>query len=262
MSQAAQPLLAVSGLTKRYGAMAAISDLDFTVEAGTVFGITGPNGAGKTTLFDVISGVTPASAGAISFGGDSLVGLKPQDVCHRGLVRTFQLNAAFDTMTVEENALVSAYFGPANVTAAGLRFSRRAREAAADALAAVGLEDYAQVKAIALPVLQRKLLMLASAIACGPRLLMLDEPVGGLNARETEHCAAIIRTLVKERGVTIMVIEHVMRFMNAVADEVMILHHGRKLHQGPPASLAQNEEVVSVYLGSSGAEAFGEEARP
>lgn len=248
-----EPLLSVRGLTKKYGAMAAVSDLDFDVPAGSMFGISGPNGAGKTTLFDVITGVSRPTGGSIRLAGRELAGLSAEHICHLGVSRTFQLNAVFETMTVRDNLLCGAYFGARNIAVPGLVFDRASQRRADEVMEITGISSLAHERAGDLPVLQRKLLMLASAIASGPRLLLLDEPVGGLNPREIEVCAEIFRRLRHLHGITIVLIEHVMSFMTAIADRVMILHHGRKLHEGGVGSLAENPEVVAVYLGTAAA---------
>jgi len=235
-----EALLRVSNLTKRYGAMIAVNDLGFEVKGGEVLGIGGPNGAGKTTLFDMISGVSQPTGGRIVFDGRDVSGLSPEVVCHLGIARTFQLNAVFDTMTVRENLICSAYFGVRSRVVPSLRFDRSARESAAEVMEMTGLAARANQVASTLPVLQRKLLMLASAIASKPKLLLLDEPVGGLNALEIEQCAAIIRKLRDLHNMTIILIEHVMSFMTMLSDRVMILHHGAKLYEGPVVGLADN----------------------
>lgn len=250
---ATRPILTVSNVVKKYGAMTAVNDLSFSVRAGEVLGISGPNGAGKTTLFDVISGVARRTSGTIHFGGRDVTGHSAIELCHLGMARTFQLNAVFDTMTVRENLETSAYFGRRNRLLAGLRFDHASRKRAAEIAEIVGLADEAHVAAKSLTVLQRKLLMLGCALASGPKLLLLDEPVGGLNAREIDYCAEILRRLRDAHGVTIILIEHVMSFMTALSDRVLILHHGSKLYEGSAADLATNREVVEVYLGTSGA---------
>lgn len=247
-----RPALRVAGLTKRYGAMVAVNDLSFHVDHGEILGISGPNGAGKTTLFDVISGLSAPSEGRVTLFGHDITGRRAEDICHAGLARTFQLNAVFDSMTVEENLLTSAYFGRRNRSFPALRFDRASREDCAAALDIVGLTAQRHRPAAQLTVLQRKLLMLASAIATGPRLLMLDEPVGGLNRDEIGQCAGVIRRIRAERGMTIVLIEHVMSFVTALADRVMVLHHGAKLYEGSVAGMAESAEVVSAYLGASG----------
>lgn len=244
--------LRVNKLTKRYGAMAAVNDLSFHVDDNEILGISGPNGAGKTTLFDVISGLSAPSEGSVTLFGEDITGWRAERICHRGLARTFQLNAVFDSMTVEENLLTSAYFGLRNWSFPGLRFDRASRENCDAALELVGLTALRSRPATQLTVLQRKLLMLASAIATGPRILMLDEPVGGLNREEIEQCAEVIRRIRAERGLTIILIEHVMSFITALADRVMVMHHGAKLYEGSVRGMAESPEVVSAYLGVSG----------
>ncbi len=246
------PLLRVTNLTKRYGAMVAVDNLSFDLHAGQVLGIGGPNGAGKTTLFDVISGVSKPSSGTISFEDRDVTGQSAELLCHLGIARTFQLNSVFDTMTVRENLQCSAYFGTRHRLFPALRYDADTKIQAEEALEITGLSDFADTIASGLPVLQRKLLMLASAIASRPRLLLLDEPVGGLNAREIEQCSVVFRRLRDFHGISIIVIEHVMSFMTALADNVIILHHGAKLYDGPASGLSGNADVVEVYLGVSG----------
>lgn len=244
--------LQVTNLTKRYGAMAAVNDLTFHVNRGEILGISGPNGAGKTTLFDVISGLAAPSEGTVKMFGDDITGWRAEHICHRGLARTFQLNAVFDSMTVEENLLTSAYFGQTNRSFPGLRFDKQSRESCDAALDVVGLSSHRHHPAENLTVLQRKLLMLASAIATSPRILMLDEPVGGLNREEILLCAEVIRRIRRERLLTIILIEHVMSFVTALADRVMVLHHGSKLYEGSVSGMAESADVISAYLGVSG----------
>ena len=244
--------LQVTNLTKRYGAMVAVNDLSFHVDTNEILGISGPNGAGKTTLFDVISGLSAPSGGSVTLFGRDITGWRAEQVCHAGLARTFQLNAVFDSMTVEENLLVASYFGRKNRSFPALWFDPESREDCDAALEIVGLGNDRQRLAAELSVLQRKLLMLASAVVTRPRLLMLDEPVGGLNRDEIALCADVIRRIRAERDMSIVLIEHVMSFVTALADRVMVMHHGAKLYEGSVAGMAESAEVVSAYLGSSG----------
>lgn len=246
-------ILKVQNLTKAYGAMKATNDLSFEVNRGEVLGIGGPNGAGKTTLFDLLSGVTEPTSGKITFEGQDITTLSASKICHLGISRTFQLNAVFNSMTVADNLKTCAYFGKENRLVAGLTFDKQAEEKAQEVLELTSLTEYADTIAGNLPVLQLKLLMIGCAVVAHPKLLLLDEPVGGLNPAEIETCAAVFRQLRDFHGVTIVVIEHVMSFMTAFADRIMILHHGSKLHEGPANSLADNPEVVDVFLGVSGA---------
>ena len=248
MSDAAPVLLACEGVSKFYGAMAAVSQLSFEVRAGEVLGIGGPNGAGKTTLFDVITGLTPVDDGRILFDGRDVTRAKPQQLCHMGLVRTFQLNAGYDTLSARENVLVGAYFGARNIVVPGLKVSAAAKRRADEAMDLVGLADSRQAIVKNLPVYKRKLLMMASALATEPKLLMMDEPVGGLNPHEIDDVMNVVAR-VREAGVTIVLIEHVMRFLVALSDRVMIMHHGEKIYEGSSEGLVRDKTVVEVYLG-------------
>jgi branched-chain amino acid transport system ATP-binding protein len=245
---AAVPLLACRDVGKSFGALAAVNDLSFDVVAGEVLGIGGPNGAGKTTLFEVISGLNPASRGTVQLEGHDITRLSPEEICHAGVARTFQLNAGFDSLTARENVLVGAYFGRANRVLPTFRIGGEASRAADEALAMMGLMDRADRITGKLPVLDRKLLMMASAMATRPKLLLLDEPVGGLTAREIDRVMAAVRTI-KASGVTVILIEHVMRFLVQLSDRVMIMHHGEKIFEGAPRNLANDRTVVDVYLG-------------
>jgi len=245
----AAPLLACNGVTKTFGALAAVNNLSFEVAAGEVLGIGGPNGAGKTTLFEVISGLNPATAGEIVFDGRAITHLSPEAICHAGIARTFQLNSAFDSLTVRENVEVAAHFGRADRATPGLRLDPGARARAAEALAFVGLDGRAHVVAENLTVLERKLLMIASALSTEPKLLLMDEPVGGLNPGEIDRIVDVVRRL-RVRGVTVVLIEHVMRFLVQLATRVLIMHHGEKIYEGSAAGLVRDATVVDVYLGA------------
>lgn len=242
------PLLFCRDVSKHFGALAAVSNLSFAVEAGEILGIGGPNGAGKTTLFEVLSGMNPATTGQVMLEGRDITRLPPEAICHAGIARTFQLNASFDSLTVRDNVRVAAYFGRNNRRVPGLRLGQQTEDVTDRALAAVGLTGRDNEIAARLPVIDRKLLMLAGAIASGPKLLLMDEPVGGLNSQEIDRMMAAVRA-VAAQGVTIILIEHVMRFLVALSDRVMILHHGEKIFEGPPEGLVRDRRVVDVYLG-------------
>ena len=228
--------------------MAAVNNLSVEVRHGEVLGIGGPNGAGKTTLFDVVSGLTVADAGEILLDGRSIVGARPERICHLGLARTFQLNAAFDSLSARENVLIGAHYGYRNRFFPRLRFSRKDLRRADDALELVGIRQKVHEIVKDMPVLDRKLLMIASALASRPKLLLLDEPVGGLNPHEIDTISVLLRKL-RDSGITIVLIEHVMRFLIQLATRVMIMHHGEVIFEGPPAGLVRDRNVVDVYLG-------------
>ncbi|RWI48932.1 MAG: ABC transporter ATP-binding protein [Mesorhizobium sp.] len=250
---AATPLLSCQRVRKSFGALTAVRDLSFDVGVGEILGIGGPNGAGKTTLFEVISGLGAVSAGTISLDGQVITGLAPQQICHAGVARTFQLNAGFDSMTARQNVLVGAYFGQKNRAVPTLRAGRAANEATDAALEMLGIADKANVVTGLLPVLDRKLLMMASAMATKPKLLLMDEPVGGLTSGEIDRVMEAVRTT-KRAGVTIILIEHVMRFLVRLSDRVMIMHHGEKIFEGAPHELVNDRTVVEVYLGKGASE--------
>lgn len=244
------PLLSCRGISKYFGAMAAVKDLSFDAAKGEVLGIGGPNGAGKTTLFELISGLNPPDTGEIFLEGVRIDQLPAHSICHLGIARVFQSNAAFDTLTARQNVLVAAAYGVAARGLPPLWFDRAARERADAALDLVGFRRSPEAVVRNLPVLDRKLLMIASGIVTRPKLLLMDEPVGGLNPEEIELLMELVRRLIGE-GITIMLIEHVMRFLVQLSSRVIIMHHGEKIYEGPPAGLARDETVKRVYLGET-----------
>jgi branched-chain amino acid transport system ATP-binding protein len=244
-----------SEVTKAYGGLVAVRQLSFAVEEGEFFAIVGPNGAGKTTLFDTISGHSPASSGSIRFEGEEIQSQSPNAICRKGLARTFQTATAFDTQNVLTNVLIAGVFGRSG-RAPWLRFDDEALQAAIEALELVGLLDHQDREAGTLPILARKRLMLATALATRPRLLLLDEPVGGLNAEEREEFVELI-SRVAATGVTVLMIEHVMKAVQALATRMLVLHHGEKLAEGAPKDVLREERVVEVYLGGSAARLTG-----
>ena len=205
-------LLSCRKVSKHFGALAAVNQLSFDLAAGEILGIGGPNGAGKTTLFEVISGLNPASAGEVLFDGRDITRLPPEAICHAGIARTFQLNAGFDRLSVRDNVRVAAYFGRDNRLVPGLRLGKSVEAEVDAAFAAVGWRGSQTTLAGELPVLDRKLLMLAGALATNPKLLLMDEPVGGLNPQEIDVMMDVVRAIAA-RGVTVILIEHVMRFL-------------------------------------------------
>jgi branched-chain amino acid transport system ATP-binding protein len=248
-------ILACESVSKAYGGLRAVDSLSFSINSGEIFAIVGPNGAGKTTLFDAISGIAPASGGTVRFLEQEIQRLRPHEICRLGLARTFQTTVAFDSQTVLTNVLIGSTFGgPANGLAP-FRFSRTAAETALEALALVGLENQAAI-ASSLPTLERKRLMLATALATRPKLLLLDEPVGGLNAAERETMVQLIGRI-NATGVTVLMIEHVMKAVLALAGRMLVLHHGQKIAEGAPAQVLRDVRVIDVYLGAAGAGAAG-----
>lgn len=248
MENGEDALLECENVVKRFGSLAAVDGMSLSVRSGEIVGIGGPNGAGKTTFFDVVTGITPASDGQMRFDGHDIAGLGADRICQLGIARTFQLNAAFESLTVRENIDIAAYFGRGKRVVPGFRLGRDVREQTEEALAFVGLAGKADEKVAQLPVLDRKLLMIAGAIATRPKLLFLDEPVGGLNISEIDHIMELVIRL-KGEGMTVVLIEHVMRFLLALSSRVLIMHHGKKIFEGPPSGVAEDPVVVETYLG-------------
>jgi ABC-type branched-subunit amino acid transport system ATPase component len=237
---------------RHFGSLAAVDGVSMQVREGEVLGIGGPNGAGKTTFFDVITGITAPTGGRIEFDGHDITTSGADQICHLGIARTFQLNAAFDHLTVEENVQVAGQFGRHPRRFPGLRLTRDTRIAVDEALDFVGLGAKRQIKAGDLPVLDRKLLMIAGAMATRPRMIFLDEPVGGLNTDEIDHIQELVRQM-QGQGITIVLIEHVMRFLLTLSTRVLIMHHGSLIFEGPPEAVAEDETVVETYLGQGAA---------
>jgi ABC-type branched-subunit amino acid transport system ATPase component len=257
-------LLEVHGLKKQFGGLSAVSDLSFGVEEGEIVSIIGPNGAGKSTLFNVITALYEPEGGEIVFDGYSLVGLKPNQITRLGIARTFQTVHLFPSMTILENAMVGQHCrGKAGFLGAVFRLprtraeERRIQERARDALAFFGtrLSGYRQEQpAMVLSYANRRRLEIARALATEPRLLLLDEPTAGMNPRETAELTDQITRLRKERGLTIVVIEHDMRVVKGVSDRVIAIDYGRKIADGPYAEVATNEHVIEAYLGRGATE--------
>ena len=225
-----------------------MSNLSFAVEPGEVYAIVGPNGAGKTSLFDCISGVNPATSGVIKFKDREIQGLRAHQISRLGLARTFQTTVAFDSQTVLTNVLIGSTFGR-DGSSATLSFKNQVRDDALDALALCGLGGLQRTLAGQLPVLARKRLMLATALAMRPEMLLLDEPFGGLNPAERAQMIELIRTVAKT-GVTILMIEHVMKAVQALADRILVIHHGQQITVGPPSKVLRDRRVIEVYLGN------------
>ncbi|MGH7072973.1 MAG: ABC transporter ATP-binding protein [Stellaceae bacterium] len=237
----ADDLLRLSRISKRFGAVVVASELDFAVERGTAVGIIGPNGAGKTTLFGMITGTVQPDSGEVTFAGENITRLSPARRCHLGVARSFQIPQPFTGMTVFENTMVAASFGP--------RLAERAAQIHCMAiLERCGLAPKANRLAGALTLLDRKRLELARALAANPKLLLLDEVVGGLTEHECAVVIDLIRT-VREAGVTIVWVEHVVHALIAVVDRLAVLHGGRFIADGAPRTVIESPNVRQIYLG-------------
>jgi branched-chain amino acid transport system ATP-binding protein len=239
-------LLAIDGVGKRFRGLTAVDKVSFGVEPGAIFAVIGPNGAGKTTLFNIVAGVFPPDQGAITFAGKRIDGLKPDAVCRRGIGRTFQLVRPFPTLTVEDNVVIGALLHRGDPVVA----RRRAHEV----LWQLDLFNKRQQQASTLTLPDRKRLEVARALATDPKLLLLDEVMAGLRPAETDRMVAILMKLNRETGLTILLIEHVMRAVMALASRVLVLHHGAAIAEGAPDAVVREPAVVESYLGAEAVE--------
>ena len=250
-------LLTGERVTRRFGGLAAVADLDFQVGEGEIVGLIGPNGAGKTTLVNLISGALVPTAGVIRLAGETISGQPAHAVAARGVARTFQVTRPFPSMTVRQNVVVGALFGahqrPLSMGDALIQVDQ--------VLERVGLAAKRDFLASQLTVGDRKRLEVAKALATKPRLLLLDEVMAGLNLSEIDAVMALIGQL-RADGMTILVIEHVMKAIMGVSDRILVLHHGRKLAEGTPAEVAANPDVLREYLGARFAQRVGSPRAP
>jgi len=247
--------LALEEVTKAFEGLMAVSNLSFVVRPAAITALIGPNGAGKTTTFNLISGLLRPSAGRIRFDGQDLARLQPHQVCRAGIGRSFQTPQTFGQMTVLENVMVAAqvrtratFLGVGLRLPRGVREERRIRELALAQLEFLDLVSLAERPAGTLPLGQQRLVELARALATEPRLLLLDEPVAGLNQAEVGGLREVLLRI-RERGIAVLLVEHNMRFVLRTADHVVVLNHGQKLAEGSAAEIARDPRVVAAYLG-------------
>lgn len=233
-------MLKIDGLTKQFGGLTAVDSLSLAIEPGQILGLIGPNGAGKSTAFNCIAGVYPPTRGEVHFNGECINGQKPWDLCRKGLARTFQIVKPFASKTVLYNVMVGSYIHT--------RHAAEAQRQALEVLRTLNLADKKDVPAGKLTIGDRKRLEIARAIATRPRLLLLDEVMAGLRPTEVDEVIAIIRAL-RDQGMTIFVIEHIMRAIMALSDWIVVIHFGRKIAEGVPEQVAADENVIKAYLG-------------
>lgn len=234
-------LLTITGLTKFFGGLRAVSDLSFGVQSGEILGLIGPNGAGKTTVFNLIAGFVPPSAGEIVFSGENIGGMKPYAVTRKGIARTFQVVKPFKKLTVLENVTLAAFLNcPAR---------REAESKATRILEKMGLGSKYLARAVDLTLSEQKRLEIARALATDPKLILLDEPMGGLNPTEIEQASKLVRDICRE-GVTIIWVEHVLKAIMNVSDRVVVINYGKKIAEGTPEEVVENPEVIAAYLGT------------
>jgi len=236
------PLIEAERLTKKFGGLLALREVSFYINSGEILGLIGPNGAGKTTLFNTVAGVFRPESGMIRFNGEEITGLPPFELSLKGIARTFQITKPFLNITVLDNIMVGALSREKSLEA-GKKFSL-------EVLEFVGLASKKDLMAAKLTLEDRKRLEMARALATKPRLLMLDEVMAGLNPKEMEETLTLIRKVHAE-GMSIFVVEHVMKAILSVSHRVMVLHHGEKIAEGAPNDIVQNQKVIDAYLGQS-----------
>ncbi|RDV05096.1 ABC transporter ATP-binding protein [Undibacter mobilis] len=236
------PLLKVEGVSKRFRGLLAVDKVSFEVPQGGIYAVIGPNGAGKTTLFNMIAGVFAPDGGDITFAGERIDGLLPNQVAQRGIGRTFQIVRPFPALTVEENVVVGALMKRKDVSAA--------RAHAHDVMRRLDLYDKRAQRASSMTLPDRKRLEVARALATDPKLLLLDEVMAGLRPTETDRIVAILKELNRDSGLTILLIEHVMRAVMALAQHIVVLHHGANIAEGAPVDVVRDKAVIDSYLGA------------
>jgi len=233
-------LLELKGVSKNFGGLKAVSQVSLTLEEGEILGIIGPNGAGKTTLFNTITGFYKPDEGEIWFKGEKLIDLKPHQICKRGMVRTFQIVKPFLELTTLDNVMIAALNRTKHI--------HEATEKALRTIEMVGLKDKAQTLATGLTLPHRKRLELARALATEPKLLLLDEVMAGLTPTEVDELIRLLKEI-NRQGITILLIEHVMRGVMALSQRVIVLNYGQKIAEGIPEEVVKNRQVIDAYLG-------------
>ncbi len=237
------PLLQVEKIIKSFGGLMALCEVNFEIHQGEIFGVIGPNGSGKTTLFNVITGFLKANKGKVTFMGKDITGLPPHQICRQGIARIFQLVKPFHQLTTLQNVMVGRAYGKDPATNI-----RRAKEEVVGILNFVGLGNKIEVIASQLTMAERKKLELARALAAHPQLLLLDELMAGLNSAETDTAMNLVNKI-KDSGVTVVMVEHIMKAVLGISDRIIVLNAGEKIAEGSPKEVVKNQLVIEAYLG-------------
>jgi branched-chain amino acid transport system ATP-binding protein len=254
-------LLEASNLNKSFGGLQAVGDVSFTVSEGTIKALIGPNGAGKTTLFNLLTGVIPPDSGRITFNGHEIERAKPYIVAGLGMARTFQHIRLFSGMTAIENIMVGRHTHSRSGFISGMlslpstrKEEKSIREKSLEIMKFLGIEEHAGTNAASLAYGQQRIVELGRALACEPKLLLLDEPAAGLNMRETAEMAKLI-SKIRDTGITVLIVEHDMSLVMNISDEILVLSYGQKIADDCPLAIQKNPEVIRVYLGEDDAQA-------
>ena len=249
------PILETTGLTRMFGGLSAVDELDLSVEEGEIRGLIGPNGSGKTTALNLITGFIKPTGGVVTYQGENITGAQPHDLARMGLVRTFQITTLFENLTVRDNVLHGRHLNNPTTLLGALTRSRRYRkqctvleERVRELLAAVGLDGRIEAVARDLSAGEHRYLEIAIALAAKPRMLLLDEPATGLNPEEAGFLMDLIRTL-RDKGVTVLLVEHNMRLITNICTRITVLNFGAKIAEGTPEEIVGDEDVVTAYLG-------------
>jgi len=237
------PILQVEKLIKSFGGLMALCEVNFEIFEGEIFGVIGPNGSGKTTLFNVITGFLKANSGKVTFMGKEITTLPPHQICRQGIARIFQLVKPFPQLTTLQNVMVGCTYGKNPATN-----MRRAKKEVVEILNFVGLGNKIEIPASQLTMAERKRLELGRALAAHPQLLLLDELMAGLNSAETETAMDLVKKI-RESGITVIMVEHIMKAVLGISDRIIVLNAGEKIAEGPPKEVVKNQLVIEAYLG-------------